>query len=293
MPPGVGIFILLAKLSLFLTVPAALTLVWAAWRVWRTRRAPGPLDERAAFALCWLGGLLIPFGALPIVVGTHYMLPLAPATALIAAWGLIQAADALARRWAPRLALQFRRWASARSARPAIAPDAVARALGWATSERRPQSARLGIASALTAIIAITLIVPPAYGLATVNQAEGYTAEWLQSENGSLQVAYPAYADAVNWVIAHSSGRTTVTLISTPGSLDFWKHVRQSDFPDRIRFAFGTPTDFPHSEYIIWPEHLVQRRFPTPANFDSLIAARIQGGATTYCYILRWPDPTR
>lgn len=274
-PPGVGIFILLAKLSLFLTIPAGLTLAWAIWRIWRVwreRRAPSPLDERAAFALFWLVGLLVPFGALPIIVGTHYMLPLAPATALTAAWGLIHVSDALARRWAPSLVSWSRR---------------------WSTSKLQTQSARLGIAAALTAMIAVALIAPPARGLATVSQAEGYTAEWLNGENTSLQVAYPAYADGIDWVIAHSSGRTTVTLISTRGGLDYWMGMRQTLFPQRIRLAIGTPDAFPHSEYIIWPEHLVQRRFPLPPNFDSLIVARIQGGDTTYCYILRWPNPDR
>ncbi len=292
-PPGIGLFILLAKLSLFLTVPAALTLAWAVgrvWRAWRARRAPDPLDERAAFAISWLVGLLVPFGALPIIVGTHYMLPLAPPTALIAGWGLVMAGDALARRWAEPLARWFRRRAPAPATSPAGAAPETA---GAAAHERRTVWARLGLEAALTAVIALALIAPPAYGLATVRQTEGYTAEWLNGENGALQVAYPAYADAIDWVIAHSSGRTTVTLVSTYGALDFWMGVRQPLFPQRIRLAIGTPQSFPHSEYIIWPEHLVQRRFPKPANFNSLIVARIQGGSTTYCYILRWPNPDR
>lgn len=286
-PPGIGVFILLAKLSLLLTLPAALTLMWAAWRVWRARRAPGPLEERAAFALSWLVGLLVPFGALPIIVGTHYMLPLAPPTALVAAWGLTLAADALARRWGAPLA----GWL-ARSA-PAPLARAVTATPGATTSEPGVRRARLGLNVALTAVVAVALIAPPARGLAATNQAEGYTAEWLNGENGTLQVAYPAYVDAINWVIAHSSGRTTVTLISTHGGLDFWMGVQQQRFPARIRLAIGTPEKFPHSEYIIWPEHLVQRRFPLPPNFNSLIVARIQGGATTYCSILRWPNPDR
>jgi hypothetical protein len=155
------------------------------------------------------------------------------------------------------------------------------------------KQARLALMLALTAAVAVAVIAPPANGLASVSQAEGYTAEWMNGENGSLQVAYPAYADGIAWVIAHSSGRTTVTLIGTSGGLDFWRDTRQILFPTRIRLAFGTPDAFPKSEYIIWPEHLVQRRFPTPQGFDALIVARIQGGATTYCYVLRWPHPDR
>lgn len=288
-PPGVGLFILIAKLSLFLTVPAAVTLVWAGRRVVRARRSPGPLDERAAFALFWLGGLLLQFGALPIVVGTHYMLPLAPATALIAAWGLTLGLDWLAGRWASPLAL----WAGRRDAGPLPALARAFDAAGAARGLGRQEGARLALQAALTVVVAVALIAPPAYGLRTIHQAEGYTAEWLDGENSALQVAYPGYADGINWVMAHSSGRTTVTLISTRGGLDFWKGVQQPLFPQRIRLSFGTPESFPHSQFIIWPEHLVQRRFPHPANFDSMVVARIQGGSTTYCYILLWPNPDR
>jgi 4-amino-4-deoxy-L-arabinose transferase-like glycosyltransferase len=284
-PAGIGIFILLAKLSLLLTIPAVVTLVWAAVRLWRRARARMPanaLDDRSTFALTWLVGLLVPFAALPIIVGSHYMLPLAPPIAAIAAWGLILSADALAARAQDRLA--------ALAARPAL--ETAARRIGFARipAHRR---ARLAVMAALTALVAVALIAPPAHGLATTHQAEGYTAEWLNGENNALQVAYPGYADGVAWVVAHSSGRTTVTLVSTRGGLDFWRDTRQRAFPQRIRFAFGTPDNFPHSEYIIWPEHLVQRQFPLPANFQSLIVARIQGGATTYCYVLRWPNPNR
>ncbi len=288
-PPGIGIVILLAKLSLLLTIPAVLTLGWGAWRVWRARRTPGPLEERAAFALSWLVGLLVPFGVLPIIVGTHYMLPLAPPTALVAAWGLTLAADALARRWAAPLAGWLARWTPAPLARTVTVTETA----GATAPESGVKRARLGLHVALTAVVAVALIAPPARGLAVTNQAEGYTAEWLNGENATLQVAYPAYVDGIKWVIAHSSGRTTVTLISTHNGLDFWMGVRQQIFPQRIRLAIGTPEKFPHSEYIIWPEHLVQRRFPLPPNFNALIVARIQGGATTYCYILRWPNPDR
>lgn len=322
-PPGIGIFILVAKLSLWLTVPAALAALWACWmfwRAWRDRatRAPGETGEirqtgetgetgeirqtglrqdRAAFLLAWLLGLLVPFGALPIVVGTHYMLPLAPPVAFIAAWGLITVVDALAARYAAWL-VDLAREVAARMARLAWL-SAVA---GWGRAASRrtgltetPPTRRASflIQAALTAVVAVALIAPPAHGLATTQQAEGYTAGWLQGENGSLQVAYPAYADGIEWVVAHSSGRTTVTLIGARGSLDFWRDTRQRLFPQRIRLSFGTPDRFAHSQYIIWPEHLVQRRFPTPPGFDSMIAARIQGGATTYCYILRWPNPDR
>lgn len=284
-PVGIGVFILLAKLSLLLTIPAAVTLGWTVWRLYRARSAPGPLDDRAAFALFWLVGLLLPFGSLPIIVGTHYMLPLASPVAMVAAWGLVLGADTLARRGAAPFAAQLTARLSARLGARAAAP-APGLGAGWSW-------ARAAIEVALMVVVIVALVAPPAYGLATVRQAEGYTAGWLNGENSTLQVAYPAYTDAIYWIIAHSHGRTTVTLISTRGGLDYWMGTRQNLFPQRIRLAVGTPAKFPFSQYIIWPEHLVQRKFPMPPDFQSLIVARIQGGATTYCYILRWPHPNR
>jgi 4-amino-4-deoxy-L-arabinose transferase-like glycosyltransferase len=282
-PPGIGIYILLAKVSLFITIPALLALPWALWRltrVMRERLPLTPLDDTAAFALVWLGGMLPMFGSLNIIVGAHYVLPLAPPVAFTAGW----AYTCFARWLAPRLSP----WAQARGAALArLAPSARLGALSEPLARRLTQ---LGF----TALIAFAMLLPSAVGLLTVNQAEGYTAEWLHGENGSLQVAYPAYADAVQWIVAHSEGRTTVTLVmGEKGALDDWLGTRQTLFPSRIRLAVGTPTSFPHSEFIVWPEHLVQRQFPRPANFNQLIVTRIQGGPTTYCYILLWPNPDR
>ncbi|HEY7975514.1 MAG TPA: glycosyltransferase family 39 protein [Ktedonobacterales bacterium] len=285
-PPGIGIYILLAKVSLFITIPALLALPWALWRlvrVLRERQALTALDDTAAFALVWLGGMLPMFGSLNIIVGAHYVLPLAPPVTFTAGWAYTSFARWLASRLSP--------WAQARSAALArLAPDArLARRI--ALSE--PLARRLMIGG-FAALIALSMLLPSTIGLLTVNQAEGYTAEWLHGENGSLQVAYPAYADAVQWIAAHSQGRTTVTLVmSEKGALDDWLGTRQSIFPSRIRLAVGTPGNFPHSQFIVWPEHLVQRQFPMPKNFHQLIVARIQGGSTTYCYILLWPHPDR
>jgi hypothetical protein len=279
-PPGIGIYILLAKVSLFITIPALLALPWALWRLARVIRERLPLtaiDDTASFALVWLGGMLPVFGSLNIIVGAHYVLPLAPPVAFTAGW----AYTCFARWLAPRLSP----WAQARGA-------ALAR-LARRDALSEPLARRLMMLG-FTALIALAMLLPSAIGLLTVNQAEGYTAEWLHGENGSLQVAYPAYTDAINWVVAHSKGRTTVNLVmGENGTLDEWLGTRQTLFPQRIRLSVSTPYDLKHAEYIIWPEHLVQRQFPKPANFNQLIVARIQGGPTTYCYILRWPHPDR
>ena len=87
-PPGEVVFILVAKMSLFICIPALLALPWALTRIIRAKGHPSGRDERAAFVFFWLFGMLLPFGLLNIVVGTHYMLPLAPAITFIGAWAL-------------------------------------------------------------------------------------------------------------------------------------------------------------------------------------------------------------
>jgi 4-amino-4-deoxy-L-arabinose transferase-like glycosyltransferase len=284
--PGIGIYILLAKVSLLLTIPALLGLVWAIWRLVRVIRQRLPLtehDDTAVFALAWLGGMLPLFASLNIIVGAHYVLPLAPPVMFTAGWVYASVARWLQPRLVP--------WTQTRLVRPLT--GLFARGASSAPTSSAV-IARRGMTAVFTILIALAMLLPSTIGLLTVNQAEGYTAEWLHGENGSLQVAYPAYADAINWIVAHSTGRTTVTLVmSNKGALDEWLGTRQTLFPQRIRLSVGTPDNFPHSEYLVWPEHLVQRQFPKPANFDQLIVTRIQGGATTYCYILRWPHPDR
>ncbi|HEV8190586.1 MAG TPA: glycosyltransferase family 39 protein [Ktedonobacterales bacterium] len=289
-PPGEVIYILFAKMSLFVIVPAFLALPWCAYRLIQARRRPTRLDDRAAFALSWFS-MLLPFGLLNIVVGTHYMLPLAPAVTFVGAWALLGAA-----RWlGPRLAADGLTW--------------LRRLPITRLHQRLPKlltaKSRRYAAFALIAVASLLLTVPPAYGLATIPQAEGYTSEWLKSENATLQVAYPGYADAIDWVTDHTTGYVTVTLIANKGSLDYWRDYRQSLFPARIRMRFVTPEDrvsgrigdqpLPNpvskTEYVIWPAHLIQRGFSTLPNWQSHVVATIGGGGTIYCYILALPAP--
>ncbi len=360
-PPGEALYILLAKMSLFILIPALLALPWAAWRVFTSLRAPTERDDRAAFALCWFGGLLPPFGLLTIVVGTHYVLPLAPAVTFIGAWALVRSCEWLAARAARLVPAGDTREVSIAAANvPARQASATAeratsddretsgaadepaqRASGWpgwlrADALASAMSAGLGalltsfgsaptqrrasqalqpaghgalrrtltaqlIAMILLALVTVGLTLPPAHGLATVPQAEGYTSEWLNGENQSLQVAYPGYSDAVEWIVAHSHGRTSVTLMGTDGALDVWIHYRQNLFPQRIRLAVGfacpkdSPTPCPKNPttmYVVYPMHLVQRQaiYPMPPNWRSHVVATIGGGGTTYCYILKVSD---
>jgi hypothetical protein len=291
-PPGEVVYILFAKMSLFVIVPAFLALPWCAYRLIRARLRPTRQDDRAAFALSWFS-MLLPFGLLNIVVGTHYMLPLAPAVTFVGAWAFFGAA-----RWlGPRVAADGLVWL--RRVPLARMRQRLPRLLA-AKSRRRA-------AFVLIAVVALLVTVPPAYGLATIPQAEGYTSEWLTSENATLQVAYPGYADAIDWITDHTTGNVTVTLIANQGSLDYWRDYRQSLFPERIRMRFVTPENrvagrvdgqpLPNPvskiEYVIWPAHLIQRGFSTLPNWKSHVVATIGGGGTIYCYILALPAPTK
>jgi 4-amino-4-deoxy-L-arabinose transferase-like glycosyltransferase len=281
-PPGEVLYILFAKMSLFLMLPALVALPWAAYRLIRARRRPTRQDDRAAFALSWFS-MLLPFGLLNIVVGTHYMLPLAPAVAFVGAWALAGGARWLAPRLVALVLEGLHRM-----------PRLTAR---WLPKQLSPR-ARRNTSYAAIALVGLLLTLPPAYGLATIPQAEGYTSEWLTSENATMQVAYPAYADAVDWVTNHTKGRVTVTLIGNKGSLDYWFDYRQSLFPDRVRLRSSTPDDLiagslpaPVSrvEYVVWPAHLIQRDFATLPDWRSYVVTTIRGGGTTYCYVLALP----
>ena len=302
-PPGEVVFILVAKMSLFICIPALLAAPWALVRIVRARGNPNGRDERAAFMFFWLVGMLLPFGLLNIVVGTHYMLPLAPAITFIGAWALLGSC-----RWlGPRLvtwgtlglaALRSRGHAkqsgNAEDALAAKNPLRQMVALGDQQSHRRARQ----LATQLLLVVAcLSMTLPPAIGLLRVSQAEGYTSEWLDGENGALQVAYPAYADGAQWVTDHSKGVVSVSLVGTPGSLDYWMLTRQYLYPERIRLVPSSvvmgesyvPPSVPTGRplYLIWPAHLMQREFPTLPHWQGKVVATIKGGSTIYCYVIR------
>lgn len=293
-PPGEVVFILVAKMSLFICLPALLALPWALTRMIRARGAPSGRDERAAFAFFWLFGMLLPFGFLNIVVGTHYMLPLAPAVTCIGAWALIGVC-----RWlGPHLASWGESAITAVRGRmqrglPTTMPRWLTATRAYLTRGRIRQLT----AQALILAACVAMTIPPLTGLLTVSQAEGYTSEWLNGENDSLQVAYPGYADGTQWVADHTEGWVTVTLVGTSGSLDYWMMTRQYLYPERIRLAASsvtmgetyTPPSVPRGRplYLIWPAHLIQREFPTLPHWQSKVVATIKGGSTIYCYIIR------
>jgi 4-amino-4-deoxy-L-arabinose transferase-like glycosyltransferase len=257
--PGIGLLIVLAKMSLFITLPALAVVVVTVVRSVRHRAWP---NDTAVFLLCWFIGLAVPFSGLSIIVGTHYVLPLAPAIAMIGGWGLVQSV----------------RWLASRL-----------RACGERGDMPLQPIRRWGeipLVPTLFAVWLVLLLVPPIVGHVTIHQAEGYTSEWLRGEDAALQVAYPAYADALDWLTRHTQGTKTVALIALPYTLDYWMMYHQHDFPARFTLVVGTPDHLPQADYLIWPKHLMQRKFAHPPNFHSRLLTSIKGGDTTYCYIL-------
>ncbi|MBA3824656.1 MAG: glycosyltransferase family 39 protein [Ktedonobacterales bacterium] len=252
-PLGLGLLMVVAKISLFIIIPAggflALYSARAALRRW-------PADQHA-FLFCWVVGLSAPLSLLTIIVGTHYLLPLAPAIAFTAARGLVLAVR-----------------------QSAIFVHNQSEQRRWGTVSVK-KTAAIGLL-----IVALVAILPSAAALVTVNQGEGYTSEWLPGENGALQVAYPAYLDALVWVARHTHGPVKVALIALPYTLDYWRQFRAHAAPARVTLLIGSPDNIPPADFVIWPMHLVQRHFPIPLGWRHHIAATITGGSTTYCYIL-------
>lgn len=284
MPRWTIFYMLGAKLSVFLTLPALGFIVYAIVKLVRYHRAPNavaPMEAASlAFLSIWLVSAVAMYGLLNIVVGTHYYLPVAPPIALSGAFGLA-------------VLLRYRRrlpWVQKSS--QAVAADGTPLDQQKISLVRpyTPLNARAVITIALMALI---LTVPHLVGLLTVQDAEGYTSELFSSENTSLQVAYPGYRDAVLWVADHTKGPTSVGLVALPGTLGGGPQDEQSWFyynqglPQQVSLSAVTPTDSSYtSDYLVWPMHLQQRGYMIPKPWRSHIVHTVTGGNTIYCYIL-------
>lgn len=263
-PPGAVFLILLVKMSLFVVIPALLFLPWALWHLARRGRCPRPEDLPVAFGLCWLGGLLLPFSFLSIVVGTHYMLPLAAPICLLGAYTLLRV---LGWRLKPRLE---------------AAPPSLPAQAGTSGRLSNPALAQVLV----IAVAAVALVLPHALGLVNSPDAEGYTSEAFSSENRVLQVAYPGYADAVVWLHAHAHTPGNVGLVALPHALDYWMLARQDLQTNALPLTPATPDAIAGYTYLVWPMHLIQRGYLPPAAWQGKTVHAIMGGATVYCYIL-------
>ncbi len=276
-PQWAILYIILAKISAFVTIPAAFFILFTLIqlvlfhlkRPVRTQQA-----SSSAFLLIWLVSTLGMFSLLNIVVGTHYHLPLAPPVAFAGAFGL-----ATILRYIPML---FQR------ERPTFTSTPVLQ-----TSSRKlsPRSLWNGIAIALMALM---LVGPHLFGLVTIPAAEGYTSEFFHGENQVLQVAYPGYRDALQWLDTHTQHNGThprvglVSFVDTLIGVNGYSWFRYNqDYAQVFKLTEAHPNDsaFPY-DYLIWPMHLVQRGYPIPPSWRSHTIHIIMGGSTIYCFIM-------
>ena len=51
------------------------------------------------------------------------------------------------------------------------------------------------------------------YWLVSIPDAEGYSSEPFDGENAALQVAYPGYRDALQWLSEHTHGTASIGLL--------------------------------------------------------------------------------
>jgi MFS family permease len=276
------LYIIFTKMSAFVTIPAAFFAVFALVQLVRFHLHKGNVQVVEAtslgFLFIWLIAILGMFSLLNIVVGTHYHLPLAPPVALAGAAGLA-------------VILRYRRGSLFARDRVQVTTDETQREPSKGTGKIRINPRAPGV----LAIMALLLIGSHLFGLITVRDAEGYTSEFFPNENNALQVAYPGYRDAIQWIATQDSKPVRIGLVALPGTLNgdasavSWFTYNQ-DLPKRLSLTEVHPTDKSfHADYLVWPMHLVQRGYAIPANWHAHIIHIVMGGQTGYCYIMTNP----
>ena len=279
-PHWAVLYIVLAKLSAFVTLPAVFFLIFSIVQLVRFHLNKSNLQvtdvSSISFLLIWLVSLVGTFSLLNIVVGTHYLLPLAPPVVLAGAFGL-----ATLLRYRDGTLFQA-------SAASTLTPEGAE-----AGSPAMPMRPRIhGRTAIVLAVLTILFVGPHVVGLTTVYAAEGYTSEFFNGENTVLQVAYPGYREAGRWLVTHTSRAANVGLVALPGTLNHgdysisWYSYNRN-IAGRLKFSEAHPDDanFPY-DYLVWPMHLVQRGYAIPAAWRSHIVHTIMGGNTIYCFIL-------
>jgi len=240
------------------------------------------------------------FSLLNIVVGTHYLLPIAPSVAFAGAFS-----------WAT--ILRYRRGAlfnptttstsATRSThRDALATQASGPAvyLAGPTIASQPRVTINRWAAVVLALLTVFMVGPHLLGLTTVYAAEGYTNELFNSENTVLQVAYPGYREAATWLVKHTHTTGIVGLGALSGTLNpgyfgvswytynpLFPRAMFNEFHPGLNFKEVHPNDhaFPY-DYLVWPMHLIQRGYAIPEAWRSHIVHVIMGGNTIYCFIM-------
>lgn len=280
------VYIIFVKMSAFITIPAAFFVLFALMQLLRFHLRTANIQPREAaslaFLLIWLVSILSTFSLLNIVVGTHYHLPIAPSVVLAGVSGL-------ATLFRYRRGSLFASTRAVTASVPAKQPKQLAQQSGGRALNRR--------AAIAVACLALLAVGPHLLGLTTVSAAEGYTSGLFHDENNALQVAYPGYREAIQWLAAHTHGSARVglaavidTLTGGGDGVSWFSYNR--DLPGRFQLIEVHPDDssYPY-DYLIWPMHLVQRGFALPRPWRSHIVHVIMGGNTIYCYIMaRSPD---
>src|SRR6266852_5411357 len=277
-------YMVFAKMSGFVTIPAACFAIFALIQLLRfhLRKANLPTAEvpRIAFLFIWLVSLLGMFSLLNIVVGTHYLLPMATPIALSGAFAWVTL-------------FRYRRGALFHSAKKSMPPALAVQT----TDTTMPVKPRIDLRAAVVlALLTLFLVGPHLAGLVSVSGVEGYSSEFFNGENNVLQVAYPAYREAGLWLLAHTQRPGKVGLVAIIGTIvgpgnegpyDVSWYTYNKDLRGRLKFSEAVPDahSFPY-DYLVWPMHLVQRGYSIPAPWSSHIVHVIMGGNTTYCFIM-------
>jgi len=220
------------------------------------------------------------FSLLNIVVGTHYLLPTAIPITLSGAFAWVTL-------------FRYRQGALFLSAKKSMPPAPAVQTIDTAMPVKPHIDLR---AAVVLALLILFLIGPHLTGLVSVYGAEGYTSEFFNGENNVLQVAYPAYREAGQWLLAHTHGPGKVGLVAIIGTIvgpgnegryDVSWYTYNKDLPGRLKFSEALPDahSFPY-DYLVWPMHLVQRGYTIPEPWRSHIVHVIMGGNTTYCFIM-------
>jgi hypothetical protein len=288
-PHWAVLYIVLVKLSAFLTIPAAFFVLYAFVQLVRFhwhRSISVAEATNISFLLIWLLSTLGMFSLLNIIVGTHYLLPIAPPVAFAGACGLA-------------ILLRYRRGLLFKPV--STQANNVNRAPSTGSAQRLLHArSTINLRATITvAALLICLTGPHLLGLLTIPDAEGYTSILFHGENHALQVAYPAYRDALSWLSKHispSQHHARVGLVALVDTLNGHEDVTWFTYnPDYAREfmlveAHPDDTSFPY-DYLVWPMHLVQRGYVIPPQWRSHVVHSVMGGNTIYCYILaRYPD---
>jgi hypothetical protein len=292
------LYIVFAKMSILVTIPAACFALFALVQLIRFHLPKSTVDAneiaRIAFLFFWLISVVGMFSLLNIIVGTHYLLPIAPVVAFAGAFAWVTVV-----RYRRGTLFSIARRATTRvPSLPHTSPaptEQVANRIGVGSFNWR--------AVVVLALLTVFMVGPHLVGLTTVYGAEGYTSEVFNGENAVLQVAYPGYREAAIWLAEHTphtSAIRTVGLVALSGTLNpgyfgvSW-FTYNPEFPRLIlneahpglNFKEAHPTDpaYPY-DYLVWPMHLIQRGYTIPEPWRSHIVHVISGGSTTYCFIM-------